>query len=206
MLTLFYTPLSRASRIMALVEELGVADKIDARRVDVLRFDGSGRRDPANPHPEGKVPYLIHDGAEIWESTAIALYLTDLFPDAGLGRAIGHPERGPLLSWLAWYGDVLEPLVVAAVAGVEHRAIHTAWRGFPEAHARIDAALSDGRHYLLKGGYSVADLIVASTFAWHQPSAPTSARALAWLKRCQDRPAGQKVWAREAEMMKSKAA
>jgi len=203
MLTLFYSPMTRSSRIMALIEELGVADKIDLRRVDIVRFDGSGRRDPANAHPEGKVPLLIHNGTEVWESTAIALYLTELFPEAGLGRAIGHKERGSLLSWLAWYGDVVEPVVVTRIAGVEHPAIRSAWRGLPEVHARIDAALADGRDYLMKGGYSVADLIIASTFAWHKPSSPTSALGQAWLGRCLSRPAGAKVWAREMEMMKA---
>ncbi|MEO8529629.1 MAG: glutathione S-transferase family protein [Deltaproteobacteria bacterium] len=206
MLTLFYSPMTRSSRIMTLVDELGIADQIDLRRVDIVRFDGSGRRDPANAHPEGKVPYLIHDGAEIWESTAIALYLTELFPDAGLGRAVGHPERGPLLSWLAWYGDVVEPLIVVAKSGLEVDKVRSAWRGMSEMHARLDAALADGRDYLLKGGYSVADLIVASAFGWDPSSAPTSERAKAWVARCQSRPAGQQVWAREMEMVKAHAA
>ena len=205
MLTLFYSPLTRSSRIMTLVEELGVADKIDLRRVDIVRTDGSGRRDPANAHPEGKVPYLIHHGAEIWESTAIALYLTELFPEAGLGRPIGHPERGPLLSWLAWYGDVVEPLVVLKHAGLQSTEVARAWRDIAQMHLRLDAALEDGRDYLLKGGYSIADLIIASTFGWDPAVGPTSERAKAWLARCQTRPAGQKVWAREMEMMKAQA-
>lgn len=205
MLTLFYAPLSRSSRIMTLIEELGIADKVDARRVDIVRFDGSGRRDPANAHPEGKVPLLIHDGAEIWESTAIALYLTELFPEAGLGRAIGHKERGALLSWLAWYGDVVEPLVVLKRVNLPLDPVRSAWRGFAEMHARIDVALADGREYLMKGGYSVADLIVASTFLWDPSSAPTSDKAQAWIKRCQARPAGHKVWMRESEMLKAAA-
>ena len=205
MLTLYYAPMTRATRIMTLIEDLGVADKIDTRLVTIPRIDGSGRRDAANPHPEGKVPFLIHDGAEIRESNAIALYLTELFPDAGLGRPIGHPERGPLLSWLAWYGDVVEPLVVMKVAEVTSPLVHATWRGIPEVHARIDEALADGREFLLKGGYSIADLIVSSTFAWAPALAPTSERAKAWFARCQARPAVQKVWEREVEMQKAQA-
>lgn len=206
MLTLFYCPMTRSSRITTLIEELGVADKVDMRRVDIVRFDGSGRRDPANAHPEGKVPCLVHDGAEIWESTAIALYLTELFPEAGLGRAVGDPERGPLLSWLAWYGDVVEPLLVLKRAGLKGDQIHAAWRGFAEIHERIDAALADGRDYLLAGGWSVADLIVASAFGWDPSSAPESAVAKAWLQRCRSRPALEKVWARETAMLNAEAA
>ena len=206
MLTLYYAPMTRATRIMTLIEDLGVADKIDTRLVSILRRDGTGARDAANPHPEGKVPFLIHNGAEIRESTAIALYLTELFPEAGLGRPIGHPERGPLLSWLAWYGDVLEPLVVMDFAGVDSPLVHTTWRGMAEAHTRIDEALADGREFLLKGGYSIADLIVSSTFAWAPAVAPKSETAKAWLARCQARPAVQSVWEREVEMQEAQVA
>jgi glutathione S-transferase len=190
---------------MALIEELGIVDEIETRRVDIVRFDGSGKRDPGNAHPEGKVPYLIHVGSEIWESTAIALYLSELFPEAGLGRPVGHRDRGPLLSWLAYYGDVVEPLMVLKRTDLPIDKVRSAWRGMSEVHARIDLTLADGRDYLLRSGHSVADLIVASAFAWDPSSAPTSEKAKAWLARCQSRPAGQKVWAREMEMMNAQA-
>src|SRR5690348_3585395 len=37
--------------------------------------------------PSGKVPALLHRGLAIWESTAIAEYLNDLKPEAGLWPA-----------------------------------------------------------------------------------------------------------------------
>lgn len=86
MLTLFHAPQSRSSRIVTLIDEMGIADKVDTRIVTIPRRDGSGGRDPANPHPEGKVPALLHDGTLITESPAVIQYLTGLFPEPALRR------------------------------------------------------------------------------------------------------------------------
>ncbi len=56
-----------------------------------------GRAMPANPHPHGKVPALINDGETVFESSAIALYLTDKYRTKKLGPAVGEPKRGEYL-------------------------------------------------------------------------------------------------------------
>jgi len=61
--TLYHAPQSRSTSILVLIEEMGIADRIDIREVTVARQDGNGGRDPRNPHPEGKVPYLT-DGKD----------------------------------------------------------------------------------------------------------------------------------------------
>lgn len=101
MLTLYHAPNSRSTRIVQLIHEMGVTDQVDIQKVSIPRQDGSGAVDTANPHPEGKVPCLTHDGAMIRESDAIMLYLTDHFGDTPLGRSIGAPGRGAYLSWLS---------------------------------------------------------------------------------------------------------
>lgn len=80
MLTLFHGPKSRSGSTVWLLEELGVP--YETKVVDIRRADGSGARDSANPHPHSKVPCLQHDGLRVFETAAITLYLTDLFPDA----------------------------------------------------------------------------------------------------------------------------
>lgn len=101
MLTLFHAPRSRSTRIITLLRELDAIDKVAIEIVDITRSDGSGRKDLKNPHPEGKVPLLEHDGVFIWESIAIIQYLTDLFPQKKMAPAPGDPQRGRYLSWLA---------------------------------------------------------------------------------------------------------
>ena len=120
MLTLIHSPHSRSTAILTLIEEMGIQDRIDIREVTIPRLDGSGRRDPANPHPEGKVPALVHEGRVITERGAIMLHLTSLFPDSGLAPKVGTPDWGVLAMWMAWYQGVLEPTFIMEAAGFSH--------------------------------------------------------------------------------------
>ncbi|WP_417412273.1 glutathione S-transferase family protein [Hoeflea sp.] len=190
MLTLYHSPNSRSSRIVRLILELGILDQVEIRIVTIVRNDGSGAVDPANPHPEGKVPLLVHDGVEIWESNAIMLYLTDLFPDAGLGRPVGHPDRGSYLSWMTWYGNVLEPVIIFDAAGLSHPFLDATFRGVPEAVARLTAQLQKSP-YLLGEQFSAADLLLVSPYVWFPQSTPDVPVIRDWIARCQARPAVQ---------------
>lgn len=106
MLTLFHAPRSRSTRIVTLLRELDAIDKVAIKIVDITRGDGSGRKDPKNPHPEGKVPLLDHDGVVIWESIAIIQYLSDLFPEKKMAPVDGDPSAvgisAGLPGTLAW--------------------------------------------------------------------------------------------------------
>jgi glutathione S-transferase len=186
MLTLFHSPHSRSTRILALLHAMDILDRVDIRTVTIPRVDGTGRRDPANPHPEGKVPLLVHDGVEIWESPAIILYLTDLFPASGMGVPPGDPQRGRYLSWLCYYGDVVEPVFVAAHAGLDHPVLQTTWRGVPELTARLSAALTNAP-WLMGENYTAADLLLASPYQWFPDALPDDPAIRDWVARCGNR-------------------
>lgn len=200
MLTLFYSPQSRATRIIGLLYALNIMDQVDVRVVDIVRQDGSGGHDPKNPHPEGKVPLLVHDGVEIWESAAIILYLTDLFPESGLGVPVGHPERGRYVSWLAWYGSVMEPVMAHTFVEIEHPMFQATFRGMPELVARLETALT-GQDWLVAGRYTAADLLIASPYQWFADATPDVAVIKDWVKRCSDQPFGAQVEAFESRAM-----
>lgn len=200
MLTLFHAPFSRSTRIIALIDELGLRDRVQIEPVSVTRPDGSGGPDPKNPHPEGKVPLLVHDDAVIWETTAIALYLADMAPDAGLTCPVGSPDRGTFLSWLSWYGGVLEPVIVLSLSGLEHPVLTTTFRGLPEAMSRLADALK-GRDYLVGDEFTVADLIIASTFSTLPQLMPENPEIQGWVARCANRPAMKRAVAHDAELM-----
>ena len=176
---------------------MGIADKVNIQAVDIPRLDGSGARDPANPHPEGKVPALLHDQHLITERGAIMLHLTTLFPEAGLAPAIGSPEWGSYLTWLSWYQGVLEPVLVLEFAGVSHPYIPNTFRSHTEAAARIRAALENGP-WLLGDRFSAADLLVHSPYAWFEDSAPDDPLIRDWIERCKARPARLRVLAADA--------
>src|ERR1700729_3540197 len=113
MITLYHHPRTRSSRFIFLLEELGTPYEIH-RIANLRRPDGSGDTDPENPHPHGKSPALKDGDTLVFESSAIALYLTDKFPQNGLGPVVGDAKRGAYVSWLAYYAGVMEPAWMSA--------------------------------------------------------------------------------------------
>ena len=199
MLTFYHAPESRSSAIATLIEEMGIADKITVQLVDIPRMDGTGRTDPANPHPEGKAPCLVHDGHVITERGAIMLYLTTLFPGTGLAPAVGSPAWGSYITWLSWYQGVFEPVLILDAAGVSHPFIPKTFRSHTEAAARIHSALEKGP-YLLGDSFTAADLLIHSPYAWFKDSAPNDLLIRDWVARCMARPARLRVLAADAAL------
>ena len=196
MLTLYHSPNSRSTSVVQLINEMGIADQIDLIEVTIPREDGSGGRDPKNPHPEGKVPYLVDGEDWVRERAAIILYLTDRFPASGLGRSVGDPQRGRYLSWLTWYQGVFEPVAIMGWAKVDHPAITASLRDYDTALQRLDEVLSQ-QPYLLGPDFSAADLLCSGTFAWFGDQLPATPAVTAWVARCQDRDAVRKTQAQD---------
>ena len=194
--TLYHSPNSRSTSILLLIEEMGITDRIDVIDVTVARQDGSGGPDARNPHPEKKVPYLTNGDDHIRERGAIVAYLTDMFPEAGLGRPVGHPQRGQFLSWLFYYQGVMEPVLVLDWAKIDHPALHTTFRDMKDVSACLNKALED-QPYLLGEDYSAVDLLLSSPFQWLPDAMPPQPSVQAWIKRCANRPAMASVLARD---------
>lgn len=205
MLTLFHAPNSRSSAIMTLIDEMGIADRVKVETVTISRFDGSGAADPANPHPEGKTPVLVHDGRIITERAAIILHLATLFPDSGLAPRIGTPDWGTFAAWLCWYQGVLEPVLIHQMAGLEHLYLTRTFRGPKEAAARLRSALDKGP-WLMGADYSAADLLVHSPFAWAPQAMPDDPVIRDWVGRCMARPARARTVAADTARMAELAA
>jgi glutathione S-transferase len=185
MLTLHHAPQSRSSRAIWLLEELGLPYAINY--CDIRRRDGSGARDPANPHPDGKVPALEHEGELITESAAVFLYLTDLLPEAGLAPAAGSPGRGEYLTWLAWYQGDMESAMIAKFTGAVD-ANPKAREAYDAVVARLLGALERGP-YLMGERFTAADILIGSAIGWGRQFFPESALLDAWHARLESRPA-----------------
>jgi len=192
MLTLFHAPRSRSTRFLWLLEELG-AD-YEVRTVDIYRsFGNTGARDPANPHPHGQVPALLDDGVLITESAAIALYLTDKFPAAGIGPTIGDPQRGPYLSWLAYYAGVLEPCVVNLW---KQRQDDEDKKTYQTLDDRLRTTL-ESSPWLLGDHFSAADILFISLLQFARQMLPPHAVYDDWLARANTRPALARALAKD---------
>lgn len=194
--TLYHAPNSRSTSILHVIEEMGVADRIDVVDVTVARQDGSGGPDARNPHPEKKVPYLTDGDDYVRERGSIVAYLTDMFPDSGLGRPVGHPQRGKFLSWLFYYQGVMEPVLVLDWAKIEHPALQATFRDLDAVVDCLDKALKD-QPYLLGTEYSAVDLLLSSPFQWLPDATPRKPSIQAWIKRCAERPALAAILSRE---------
>jgi len=188
MITLYHRPKTRSERFLWLFEELGAPYQI--KEVNTRTRDGTGAVDPANPHPHGKVPAISDDGVIVFESPAIALYLTDKFPKAGLGPTVGDPKRGPYLSWLVYYGSVLEPAFMSKFMNVAVPVGTAGWVEIEQVIEFVAKTLSAGP-YLLGEKFSAADILYSTTFAMFGPSPvmPKSPVIDAYVKRCTERPA-----------------
>jgi glutathione S-transferase len=195
-LTLYHAPKSRSSRFIWLLEEL-IADYRIAY-TSITRGDGSGAVDPGNPHPYKKVPALMHDGALVTESAAIAVYLTDLFPKAGIGPRVGDPDRGPYLTWLAYYAGVIEPIINFQVVGLaEHAGLARTFRGRAEFDQHLLGTLAKGP-YLLGEKFSAADILVVSLGQFLRELLPAGEVIDGYMKRCTERPALKAALAKES--------
>ncbi|CAM2170957.1 glutathione S-transferase [Paraburkholderia sacchari] len=196
MITLFHAPHSRSSRMIFLLEELGAPYQI--KSVDIRRGNGTGAVDAANPHPHGKVPAIEDEGSVVFESAAIACYLTDKFPDAGIGPVVGSPLRGAYLTWLAYYAGVMEPAWVGKFMGITPPRGTAGWVEPDEVMVYVNRTLQNGP-YLLGESFSAADILVATTFALFMggPLLERTTLLEDYVHRVTSRPAFARAQARE---------
>ncbi|MGA2565180.1 MAG: glutathione S-transferase family protein [Steroidobacteraceae bacterium] len=196
MITLYHAPKSRSSRIIFLLEELQVPYEI--KLVTIRRRDGSGALDRANPHPLGKVPAISDNSTVVYESSAIALYLTDQYPKNHLGPLVGEPERGAYLTWLAYYSGVLEPAFVSKFLNHEVPRGTAGWVVVEEAMPVVFGTLERGP-YLLGERFSAADVLYGTTFALfaQSPLLPKSPLIEQYVQRIVSRPAYARAQARD---------
>jgi glutathione S-transferase len=193
MIRLHHVPQSRSMRTLWLLNELGVPYD-----VQVWPFDKSLRSaDYLAMNPAGRVPALEIDGECWWETGAITELLCERFPEAGMGRAPGHPDRAQWLIWVHFSETISQH---CAILTQQHIMLYDDSMRSPvlmklEAKrlAKCYEALENrlqGRDYLLDSGFSAADVSVgqaiymARHFAHLDPFPALSA----WWDRIAARP------------------
>jgi glutathione S-transferase len=212
---IFYSaPMSTASITEAVLAELG----IDCDRVNLdLRAGDTKKPEYLKINPNGKVPAIVHDGTAIWESSAITMYLGDLFGvEVKLYPAPG-PQRGEAMKWIAWSNVVLaeaagrlfaslppekqgDPATnVAEKATAEQTseiAMSTAKSDLADCLRILEIGL-EGRSFLI-GEYSLADTHLQGIVGWVGMldfDLTPFVNINGWLQRCYQRPAIAKLMA-----------
>lgn len=201
MIVLYHAYMSRSTRVLWLLEELGADYKLVP--ISIMRPDGSGGPDGQNPHPLKQVPAIEHDGVLIVESLAIWLHLSDSFPKAELAPKPDDPARTDYMGWIGSQTAIFEPLVAAAMKGEAFSAREEAARDWLDS--RFQAALSRAP-YLLGENFSTADLLYSSMLRFYPSVLPDRPAYKDWLARINERPALARVRAIETDLMKSQPA
>jgi len=161
MIRLHHVPQSRSMRTLWLLNELGVAYEFQ-----VWPFDRSLRsEDYLCKNPVGRVPALEIDGDCWWESGAIAELLCERFPEAGMGRAPGSPDRAAWLIWVHFAETISQHCAILTQQHIMLRddsmrspvLMKLEARRLEKCYTAIEARLQ-GREHLLSSGFSAADI------------------------------------------------
>lgn len=201
-LIFYYAPMSTASITELVLEELGVpCEKV---KLDIQKGD-TKKPDFLKVNPNGKVPVIVHDGTVIWESSAITMYLGEVF---GVDKKLypaASPARGEAMKWIAWTNVTLGDAVgrwtrntMDWVPAEQHnaKAAEAAKKDIENCLRILDQAL-EGKQFLL-GDYTLADTHLNSLLDWLRHMkidfAPYE-RINAWGQRCCARPAYVKLMA-----------
>lgn len=190
--TLYYAHPSRADTTRLLLEEL--AAPYDLVTLD-LKAGDQLKPDYLSVNPLGKVPAIRHRGAVVTETTAIFIYLADVFAEAGLAPALDDPARGPYLRWIAFYAASFEPAVVDRARKLDPgpRAM-SPYGDFDAVTRALDAMLTPGP-YVLGDRFSAADVLWGAALTWMTAFglAPSSGKIAAYVARHAERPAVRRL-------------
>ncbi|MBF9032204.1 glutathione S-transferase [Rhodobacterales bacterium HKCCE3408] len=193
MITLHHVPESRSMRILWLLNEMGV--DFD---VHVWPFDKTLRSAQYLAlNPAGRVPALELDGDRHFESGALIEILCERFPETGLGRPPGDPERAAWLTWIHFAETISQH---SAALTQQHIALREDHMRSPivmkleaarlgKCYDAVEGRL-EGRDYLLDTGFSAADIAVGQAIymACHFARLEAHDDLAAWYARITDRP------------------
>lgn len=197
MITLYHAPRSRSSSILWLLEEIGEPYEIEI--TPIVYGNGQGTPAPESYraiHPHKKVPAIDHDGAVIFESAAITLYLADAFPKARLAPAIGDARRGSYLTWIAYYAATMGPAITARFRGWDTDA-PTGFGTLEEMEDYLTRAL-EAHPYIAGEEFTAADILVGGAVGFFKGTFLQTRQVYDdYVERLAERPARQRALAKD---------
>ncbi len=194
MIRLHHCHQTRSMRVLWLLNELGVEFE-----TVVHPFNKSLRSNEYLAlNPAGRVPALEFRGETLWESGAIMQVLCEKYPNSGLGRDPGDPERSGWLIWLHFAETISQH---SAALTQQHVALYEDAMRSPivmqveakrlgKCYTALEQRLS-GRDNLLDSGFSAADIAVGQAvyMARHFTRIEGFENLTDWYQRLTKRPA-----------------
>ena len=165
-LKLYYNPRSRAAIARWMLEEVGADYELQH-----MDFEAGDNRRPdfLAVNPMGKLPTLVlDDGTVLTETAAIAAWLADAYPDAGLAPAVGSAERGSYYRWLFFAGSCLEPAITEKMMRKDVPPlpkISVGWGSYDDVVDTLEKRLH-GSPYLTGERFTAADVVTGATLSW----------------------------------------
>jgi glutathione S-transferase len=95
----------------------------------------------------------------VFEASAIALFLTDKYRTKKLGPAVGEPNRGEYLSWLAYRPGVMEPALISRRFEIKHVFGPMGWAPADEVEEVLNRHMAS-RQYFLGDTFSALDILL----------------------------------------------
>jgi len=191
------TSRSRSARSLWALEELGVTYEhlpmptTEAKSAAHLKLN-----------PNGHVPVLEDDGAVVWESMAINLYLAEKYGKNSLWPS-EPAARADIYKWSFFAMTEVEPhlitlLVNRVMAPPDQRNEKAALAAVEALKAPLNALEESlkGKEYLLGKNFTIADLNVAAVMSWipmMKLDISSTPNVQAWLQKCLGREANKKV-------------
>jgi glutathione S-transferase len=199
-ITLFHSPQTRSGAALTLLEELGAPYELH-----ILNMKAGEQRQSAYLalNPLGKVPAILHGKTLVTEQVAIFIYLTDLFPKAGLAPLIGDPLRGSYLRWLVYYAACFEPaLADRSMNRDPGPAAMSPYGDFDTMLKAIVEQVGKGP-YLLGRDFSAADVLWGLAFRWTTmfKLVPENPVVADYVKRVTQRPSFVNIAAMDADLL-----
>ena len=201
--TFFYSTQTCSTAVHIALEEAGIPfEGIEVswkRKVNVAELE--------KVSPLGQVPVLVKDGKSLNQGSTILEYIADQAPTKKLVPAAGSWERAQAQSWLAFIGADLQksfgPMFMASRwtndTTVQTEIRKSTAEGIHKHLAYIDQALA-GKEFILGKQFSVVDAFLFTILGWCKWSEIKTGKysnIMTYLKRVYDRPAVQKVLAKE---------
>lgn len=190
---------SRSTRTLALMHEMGLEFELVVHSFRTRLYTEDYRR----LSPAGRVPCLEDGDVVVFETGAITEYLVETYPESGLGRPPGHPERVEWLQWLHFAETIGQHL---ATLTQHHVVMREPWMRSPAVMKYetmrlgrtlqvVEEALADGRDYLLASGFSAIDTNVGYSVwgAKYFLRLDAYPRVAAYAERLMARPAFQRA-------------
>jgi glutathione S-transferase len=196
----YHAPQSRSLIVHWMLEEVG-----QPYRMQLLDLKKGEHKQPnyLTINPMGKVPALTHGDVVVTEAAAICCYLADAFPDASLSIPIGDHRRGPYLKWLFFGPSCLETATIDRM--FQRPTLPSGSAGYGDFETTLEVvakAIAPGPH-LMGEQFTAADVVIGSDLRWGMATnaVPQRAEFVTYTDRLAARPAMQRVYAKDAELV-----